>query len=88
MRGQSLRSLEFCTCTAQNLVLNSCVVARKLFLPSSTTYLDTLVVLSLLCCCGHSLVGKIITRFEERGYKLAGLKLKQADEALLKKHYK
>ncbi|CAM9263570.1 unnamed protein product [Ectocarpus sp. 6 AP-2014] len=36
----------------------------------------------------RGLVGKIITRFEERGYKLAGLKLKQADEALLKKHYK
>ncbi|CAN0389373.1 unnamed protein product [Ectocarpus sp. 8 AP-2014] len=35
----------------------------------------------------RGLVGKIITRFEERGYKLAGLKLKQADEALLKKHY-
>lgn len=34
------------------------------------------------------LVGKIITRFEQRGYKLTALKLKQADEALLKKHYK
>lgn len=34
------------------------------------------------------LVGKIICRFEERGYKLTALKLKQADEALLKTHYK
>lgn len=34
------------------------------------------------------LVGKIISRFEQRGYKLTALKLKQADEALLKTHYK
>ena len=34
------------------------------------------------------LVGKIISRFEQRGYKLAALKLKQADEALLRTHYK
>ncbi|CAN0242609.1 unnamed protein product, partial [Phaeothamnion confervicola] len=34
------------------------------------------------------LTGEIIKRFEQRGYKLAGLKLKQADEALLSQHYK
>lgn len=34
------------------------------------------------------LVGTIISRFEQRGYKLTALKLKQADEALLKSHYK
>lgn len=40
--------------------------------------------------CGDRsrLVGKIISRFEQRGYKLTALKLKQADEALLKTHYK
>lgn len=36
----------------------------------------------------NRLVGKIISRFEQRGYKLTALKLKQADEALLKTHYK
>merc|ERR1719183_666613 len=35
----------------------------------------------------RSLVGEIIKRFEQRGYKLAALKLFQADEALLKNHY-
>ena len=36
----------------------------------------------------RGLVGDIIGRFERRGYKLAALKLKQADKALLEKHYK
>ncbi|CAM9703299.1 unnamed protein product [Hapterophycus canaliculatus] len=36
----------------------------------------------------RGLVGTIISRFEQRGYKLTALKLKQADEALLKTHYK
>ncbi|TFK42918.1 nucleoside diphosphate kinase [Crucibulum laeve] len=35
----------------------------------------------------RSLVGKIIARFEERGYKLIALKLVQATEEHLEKHY-
>jgi len=35
----------------------------------------------------RNLVGNIIGRFEQRGYKLCALKLYQADEALLKAHY-
>jgi len=35
----------------------------------------------------RSLVGKIIARFEERGYKLVALKLVQATEEHLEKHY-
>ncbi|KAJ7273511.1 nucleoside diphosphate kinase [Mycena haematopus] len=35
----------------------------------------------------RALVGKIITRFEERGYKLVALKLVQATEAHLETHY-
>ena len=33
------------------------------------------------------LVGRIITRFEERGLKIVGLKLVQADRALAERHY-
>jgi nucleoside-diphosphate kinase len=36
----------------------------------------------------RGLVGKIIERFEQRGYKLQALKLKQASEELLREHYK
>ena len=36
----------------------------------------------------RGLVGEITKRFEQRGYKLQALKLFQADEALLKQHYK
>ncbi|KAG5186640.1 flagellar associated protein [Tribonema minus] len=36
----------------------------------------------------RGLVGEIISRFEKRGYKLAAMKLKQADEDLLKEHYR
>merc|ERR1719231_1543435 len=35
----------------------------------------------------RGLVGEIIKRFEQRGYKLGGLKLYQASEELLRKHY-
>ncbi|KAF8212446.1 nucleoside diphosphate kinase [Mycena galopus ATCC 62051] len=35
----------------------------------------------------RSLVGKIIARFEERGYKLIALKMVQATEAHLENHY-
>tara|TARA_B110001452_G_scaffold157966_1_gene131459 strand:+ start:2810 stop:3271 length:462 start_codon:yes stop_codon:yes gene_type:complete len=35
----------------------------------------------------RGLVGNIIQRFEQRGYKMAAMKLFQADEALLKEHY-
>jgi len=35
----------------------------------------------------RGLVGKIIQRFEEKGFKLVALKFLQADEELLKKHY-
>ncbi|KAL5267293.1 hypothetical protein ACHWQZ_G004362 [Mnemiopsis leidyi] len=35
----------------------------------------------------RGLVGEIMARFEKRGYKLIALKMRTADEALLKKHY-
>jgi nucleoside-diphosphate kinase len=36
----------------------------------------------------RGLVGDIIKRFEQRGYQLKALKLKQASEELLREHYK
>lgn len=35
----------------------------------------------------RNLVGTIISRFENKGFKLAGLKLMQLDEATARKHY-
>ncbi|RKO95808.1 hypothetical protein CXG81DRAFT_27686 [Caulochytrium protostelioides] len=35
----------------------------------------------------RGLVGKIISRFEQRGYKLAAIRLLKADQALLSQHY-
>lgn len=35
----------------------------------------------------RSLVGKIVTRFEEKGLKLVGLKLMAVDDVLLESHY-
>jgi nucleoside-diphosphate kinase len=35
----------------------------------------------------RQLVGRVITRFEERGLKLVGLKLVQVDRALAEQHY-
>ncbi|KAF5394103.1 Nucleoside diphosphate kinase [Paragonimus heterotremus] len=36
----------------------------------------------------RGLVGEVIKRFEQRGYKLVGMKLMVASDALLKEHYK
>ncbi|EKX34775.1 hypothetical protein GUITHDRAFT_80303 [Guillardia theta CCMP2712] len=36
----------------------------------------------------RGLVGNIITRFEQKGFKLVALKMVQADEELLRQHYK
>jgi len=36
----------------------------------------------------RGLVGNIIQRFEQKGFKLVALKMMQADETLLKEHYK
>ena len=35
----------------------------------------------------RNLIGKIVTRFEEKGYKLIGLKLLQATEEMAAQHY-
>ena len=35
----------------------------------------------------RNLIGKVITRFEEKGYKIIGLKLLMATEEMAKKHY-
>jgi len=35
----------------------------------------------------RGLVGRIISRFEDKGFKVAGLKMMQVDEALARTHY-
>ena len=37
--------------------------------------------------CNNDQVGNIIKRFEQKGFRLVGLKLKQASKALLEEHY-
>lgn len=56
--------------------------------PSVNRPYETYSVYLQPCLRCSRLVGAIISRFEQRGYKLAALKLKQADEELLKTHYK
>ncbi len=70
-------------------------IARSLFLFFARVFLfDVAIGVPVRGATGAAaaaldrLVGKIISRFEQRGYKLTALKLKQADEALLKTHYK
>jgi nucleoside-diphosphate kinase len=36
---------------------------------------------------GRGLIGRIIARFEERGFQIAGMKLMRMDEALAARHY-
>ncbi|MEA3239367.1 MAG: nucleoside-diphosphate kinase [Candidatus Bipolaricaulota bacterium] len=36
----------------------------------------------------RGLLGRIISRFEDKGFKVAGLKMMQVDEALARTHYK
>jgi nucleoside-diphosphate kinase len=38
-------------------------------------------------CVNRNLVGRILTRFEDKGLRLAGLKLQQSPRAQVEKHY-
>lgn len=49
--------------------------------------LERTLVLLKPDCLQRGLVGRILTRFEEKGLKLAGLKLRQFPRATLEKHY-
>ena len=35
----------------------------------------------------RGLIGKIISRFEDKGFKIVGLKMLMADDAVLEEHY-
>ena len=57
-----------------------CSAPLRAFLPSPT-----------LPCCHHRALAHSsfpCRRFEQKGFKLVALKMMQADEALLKEHYK
>ena len=58
-----------------------CSAPLRAFLPSPT-----------LPCCHHRALALFLPlrcrRFEQKGFKLVALKMMQADEALLKEHYK
>jgi hypothetical protein len=58
-----------------------CSAPLRAFLPSPT-----------LPCCHHRALAHFLRlrcrRFEQKGFKLVALKMMQADEALLKEHYK
>lgn len=38
-------------------------------------------------CVQRGLVGKVLSRFEERGFSIAGMKMMKLDMEILKKHY-
>jgi len=49
--------------------------------------METTLVLLKPSCVQRELVGEIITRFERRGLRIAGMKMMQLDEAILREHY-
>jgi nucleoside-diphosphate kinase len=49
--------------------------------------METTLVLLKPSCVQRQLVGEIITRFERRGLRIAGMKMMQLDEAILREHY-
>ena len=49
--------------------------------------METTLVLLKPSCVQRELVGEIITRFERRGLRIAGMKMMPLDAAILREHY-
>lgn len=49
--------------------------------------METTLVLLKPCTVQRSLVGEVISRFEKKGLRIAGLKFMQLDDAILAEHY-
>lgn len=49
--------------------------------------MEKTLVLLKPCTVQRSLIGEIISRFEKKGLRIAGLKMMQLDDAILKEHY-
>ena len=49
--------------------------------------MEKTLVLLKPSCVQRQLIGEIINRFERRGLRIAGMKLMQLDEAILREHY-
>lgn len=49
--------------------------------------METTLVLLKPSCVQRQLIGEIVHRFERRGLRIAGMKMMQLDEAILRDHY-
>lgn len=49
--------------------------------------MEKTLVLLKPCTVQRSLIGEVITRFEKKGLRVAGLKMMQLDDAILAEHY-
>lgn len=49
--------------------------------------METTLVLLKPSCVQRQLIGEIVNRFERRGLRIAGMKMMQLDEAILREHY-
>ena len=49
--------------------------------------METTLVLLKPSCVQRQLIGEIIQRFERRGLRIAGIKMMQLDEPILREHY-
>lgn len=49
--------------------------------------METTLVLLKPSCVQRQLIGEIVHRFERRGLRIAGMKMMQLDEAILREHY-
>lgn len=49
--------------------------------------LEKTLVLLKPCTVQRALIGEVISRFEKKGLRIAGLKMMQLDDAILREHY-
>ena len=49
--------------------------------------METTLVLLKPSCVQRQLIGEIVNRFERRGLRIAGMKMMQLDEKILREHY-
>jgi len=57
------------------------------YITEYNSFMEKTLVLLKPSCVQRQLIGEVVTRFERRGLRIAGMKMMQLDDAILREHY-
>lgn len=67
--------------------INVIVIFAQMYLKEIQPNMEKTLVILKPSCVKRSLVGEVIKRFEQKGLRLAGMKMMQLDDTILDEHY-